>query len=260
MRLPWLLSIGVYVTTVSGQSYFDVGYQPAASSPVDVLQESLGPLVQKYNQWTGDNVKRGALLSCKTSSPALWNPKKSKAAVDLLARSDSGFVANDLGNRILTVRQEIRNNIDGAVQSVEADIASSNRDNGILALTNFLGAFSGAAKVLTGSSGLANRGDQVLFWAQILYGYGYTFSWVDNFEDANLSCGRADFEAAEPTYAFLDYNPYVDQDVKKYFLTEQANRYKKALYCIISKRGSNSEAKKIDSLIDLHKDLQTEQY
>ena len=56
-------------------------------------------------------------------------------------------------------------------------------------------AFSGAAKVLTGSSGLANRGDQVLFWAQILYGYGYTFSWVDNFEDASLSCGRADFEA-----------------------------------------------------------------
>merc|ERR1719295_1054880 len=89
---------------------------------------------------------------------------------------------------------------------------------------------------------------------------GYTFSWLDNFEDANLSCGRADFEAAEPTYAFLDYNPHVDAAVKKYFLTEQASRYKKVLYCIISRRSSNSEAKKIDKLIDLHKDLQSEKF
>ena len=128
--------IAVVISSPAG--YFDVGYQPAAS-PVDAIQESLGPLVQKYNQWTGDSVKRGALAFVQDFVTSLMTPKKSKAAVDLLDRSDSGFVANDLGNRILTVRQEIRNNIDGAVQSVEADIASSNRDNGILALTNFLG-------------------------------------------------------------------------------------------------------------------------
>ena len=56
-------------------------------------------------------------------------------------------------------------------------------------------AFSGATNVLTGSNGLANRGSQVLFWAQILYGWGYTISWVENFEDPNLGCGLASLEA-----------------------------------------------------------------
>ena len=57
------------------------------------------------------------------------------------SRSDglTGFLANDLEGRILNVRQEIKDSIPGAVRSVEADIAASNRDNGILALTNFLG-------------------------------------------------------------------------------------------------------------------------
>lgn len=254
MRLLWLL--GLLFTTVNCQSYFDVNYAPTSN---DLLQVQ-DTLQQKYNQWTVTNVKKGAFAFLQDFVTSIVSPKKSKSSVLLEARSDShsGFVANDYESRILTVRQEIRNSIDAAVHSVESDIASSNRDNGILALTNFLGAFCGAAGVLTGSNGLANRGDQVLFWAQVLYGYGYTFSWLDNFEDVNLTCGRADFEAAEPTYAFLDHNPYVDHAVKKYFLTEQANRYKKALYCITSKRGSNAEAKKIDSLIDLHKDLQAQ--
>jgi len=250
--------IGLTITMVNCQSYFDVNYTPSG----DLLQDLQASAGQAASAYDVDAVKQGGFAFLQDIFNSLLSTKKSQGTTLLESRSDglTGFLANDLEGRILNVRQEIKDSIPGAVRSVEADIAASNRDNGILALTNFLGAFSGALDVYTGSNGLGNRGDQVLFWAQVLYGYGYTFSWLDNFEDANLSCGRADFEAAEPTYAFLDYNPHVDAAVKKYFLTEQASRYKKVLYCIISRRGSNSEAKKIDKLIDLHKDLQSEKF
>ena len=72
-------------------------------------------------------------------------------------------------------------------------------------------AFSGATNVLTGSNGLANRGSQVLFWAQILYGWGYTISWVENFEDPNLGCGLASLEAVSVSDTSI-HNVHKNQD------------------------------------------------
>jgi len=265
-RVPYTCLL-LFIAAVNGQSYLDgVNYENYAYENANLLNPSSDGLsltgLGAEAGYTADLIKQGGFALLRDLVSSLFAPKKSENIVLLDDRSDNraGFVASDLDSRIVHVRQQLKNSIGPAVRSVEADIASSNRDNGILALTNFLGAFSGATNVLTGSNGLANRGSQVLFWAQILYGWGYTISWVENFEDPNLGCGLASLEAAEPTYAFLDYNPNVDPRVKKYFLTEQANRYKKALYCIISKRGSNASANKVDKLIDLLKDLQSEKY
>jgi len=267
MRVPYTCLL-LFIAAVNGQSYLDgVNYENYAYENANLLNPSISEGLSLTGLGaeaghTADLIKQGGFALLRDLASSLFAPKKSENIVLLDDRSDNraGFVASDLDSRIVHVRQQLKNSIGPAVRSVEADIASSNRDNGILALTNFLGAFSGATNVLTGSNGLANRGSQVLFWAQILYGWGYTISWVENFEDPNLGCGLASLEAAEPTYAFLDYNPNVDPRVKKYFLTEQANRYKKALYCIISKRGSNASANKVDKLIDLLKDLQSEKY
>jgi len=172
-------------------------------------------------------------------------------------------ITGDVNQRIENVRTEIKELIPVARQSVAEEIAQSNRDKVLLALVNFLGATFGVLLNSVDTDGsLTNfmslpESNQILILAQLMYGYGYVGPFALEYEDAMPTCGIFEYEQVEFEYSFID-NPTVAPAVLKYFTTEAASGYKKALYCITSRKGSNGEAKKLDALIDLQAELQRE--
>lgn len=172
-------------------------------------------------------------------------------------------LTGDIHQRLANVREEIKGLIAPARKSVEEDIAKDNRDKILLALVNFLGATFGVLLNSEGPDGLTTfinlpEGNQILVIAHLMYGYGYVGPFALEYDKTALDCGLFDYERVEYEYSFIDHGYSEDPAVVKYFTTEAANEYKKALYCITSRKGSNSEAKKLDALIDLQAELQRE--
>jgi len=170
-------------------------------------------------------------------------------------------LTGDIHQRLENVREEIKGLIGPARKSVGEDIAKSNRDLILLALVNFLGATFGVLLNSEGPSGLTTfinlpESNQILILAQLMYGYGYVAPFALEYEKTALDCGLFDYEQVEYEYSFIDHGYSEDPAVLKYFTTEAASEYKKALYCITSRKGSNSDARKLDALIDLQADLQ----
>merc|ERR1739846_61215 len=100
--------------------------------------------------------------------------------------------------------------------------------------------------------------NQILILAQLMYGYGYVGPFALEYEKSVPTCGIFEYEQVEYEYSFIDHGYSADPNVLKYFTTEAATSYKKALYCILSRKGSNGDAKKLDALIDLLAELQRE--
>jgi len=174
-----------------------------------------------------------------------------------------GGLTGDIHQRLANVREEIKGLIGPARKSVEEEIAQSNRDKILLALVNFLGATFGVLLNSMGPDGLTMfmnlpESNQILVLAQLLYGYGYVGPFALEYEKTALDCGLFDYEQVEYEYSFIDHGYSEDPAVLRYFTTEAANAYKKALYCITSRKGSNSEAKRLVTLIDLQAQLQRE--
>jgi len=174
-----------------------------------------------------------------------------------------GGLTGDIHQRLANVREEIKGLIGPARKSVEEEIAQSNRDKILLALVNFLGATFGVLLNSMGPDGLTMfmnlpESNQILVMAQLLYGYGYVGPFALEYEKTALDCGLFDYEQVEYEYSFIDHGYSEDPAVLRYFTTEAANAYKKALYCITSRKGSNSEAKRLATLIDLQAQLQRE--
>jgi len=174
-----------------------------------------------------------------------------------------GGLTGDIHQRLANVREEIKGLIGPARKSVEEEIAQSNRDKILLALVNFLGATFGVLLNSMGPDGLTMfmnlpESNQILVLAQLLYGYGYVGPFALEYEKTALDCGLFDYEQVEYEYSFIDHGYSEDPAVLRYFTTEAANAYKKALYCITSRKGSNSEAKRLATLIDLQAQLQRE--
>jgi len=174
-----------------------------------------------------------------------------------------GGLTGDIHQRLANVREEIKGLIGPARKSVEEEIAQSNRDKILLALVNFLGATFGVLLNSMGPDGLTMfmnlpESNQILVMAQLLYGYGYVGPFALEYEKTALDCGLFDYEQVEYEYSFIDHGYSEDPAVLRYFTTEAANAYKKALYCITSRKGSNSEAKRLVTLIDLQAQLQRE--
>jgi len=192
--------------------------------------------------------------------------KKSKPLSLLNKRSGSlGYsgLTGDIHQRLANVREEIKGLIAPARTSVEEEIAKNNRDKILLALVNFLGATFGVLTNSMGPDGLTTfmelpEGNQILVLAQLMYGYGYVGPFALEYEKTALDCGLFDYERVEYEYSFIDHGYSEDPAVIKYFTTEAANEYKKALYCITSRKGTNAEARKLDALIDLQAELQRE--
>jgi len=174
-----------------------------------------------------------------------------------------GGLTGDINQRLANVREEIKGLIAPARKSVEEEIAQNNRDKILLALVNFLGATFGVLLNSMGPDGLTMfmnlpESNQILVLAQLLYGYGYVGPFALEYEKTALDCGLFDYEQVEYEYSFIDHGYSEDPAVLSYFTTEAANAYKKALYCITSRKGSNSDAKRLDTLIDLQAQLQRE--
>jgi len=174
-----------------------------------------------------------------------------------------GGLTGDIHQRLANVREEIKGLIGPARKSVEEELAQSNRDKILLALVNFLGATFGVLLNSMGPDGLTMfmnlpESNQILVLAQLLYGYGYVGPFALEYEKTALDCGLFDYEQVEYEYSFIDHGYSEDPAVLRYFTTEAANAYKKALYCITSRKGSNSEAKRLATLIDLQAQLQRE--
>lgn len=147
-----------------------------------------------------------------------------------------GGLTGDPHTRISNVRNEIVDCIPHAIESVQADIAESNRKKIILALTNFLGATFGILKIFNNNFSFFDltAGSQLLVTAQLAYGYGYVAPFALEYEDTNLGCGIPDFKGVSHEYQFIEYGGYnTDKTVLKFYAREQANKYKKALYCIV---------------------------
>jgi len=174
-----------------------------------------------------------------------------------------GGLTGDIHQRLANVREEIKGLIAPARKSVEEEIAQSNRDKILLALVNFLGATFGVLSNSMGPDGLTTfinlpESNQILVLAQLLYGYGYVGPFALEYEKTALNCGLFDYEQVEYEYSFIDHGYSEDPAVLKYFTTEAANAYRKALYCITSRKGSNGDAKRLDTLIGLQAQLQRE--
>lgn len=174
-----------------------------------------------------------------------------------------GGLTGDINQRLANVREEIKGLIAPARKSVEEEIAQNNRDKILLALVNFLGATFGVLSNSNGPDGLTtfnslSEGNQILVLAQLLYGYGYVGPFALEYEKTAIDCGLFDYEQVEYEYSFIDHGYSEDPAVLRYFTTEAANAYKKALYCITSRKGSNGDAKRLDTLIDLQAQLQRE--
>jgi len=174
-----------------------------------------------------------------------------------------GGLTGDINQRLANVREEIKGLIAPARKSVEEEIAQNNRDKILLALVNFLGATFGVLSNSNGPDGLTtfnslSEGNQILVLAQLLYGYGYVGPFALEYEKTAIDCGLFDYEQVEYEYSFIDHGYSEDSAVLRYFTTEAANAYKKALYCITSRKGSNGDAKRLDTLIDLQAQLQRE--
>lgn len=239
-------------------------------------------LIQTCAQSVTDNVIDGGILKGNNKLEGLLDqlikdfgqPQDSLGGNDfngappasLTKRSGSiGYngLTGDINQRLENVQEEIKGLIGPARKSVEEDIAKSNRDLILLALVNFLGATFGVLLNSEGPEGLTtfinlDESNQILVLAQLMYGYGYVTPFAFEYEKTALDCGLFDYEKVEYEYSFIEHGHSEDPAVLKYFTTEAASEYKKALYCITSRKGSNSDAKKLDALIDLQADLQRE--
>lgn len=192
---------------------------------------------------------------------------KHKVPLSLLSKRSGSLGYNgltgDIHQRLANVREEIKGLIGPARKSVEEEIAKNNRDKILLALVNFLGATFGVLLNSMGPDGLTTfmslpEGNQILVLAQLMYGYGYVGPFALEYEKTALDCGLLDYEQVEYEYSFIDHGYSEDPAVLTYFTTEAANQYKKALYCITSRKGTNSDARRLDALIDLQAELQRE--
>ncbi len=195
--------------------------------------------------------------------------------------SDYLRAASSLDERLETVLNQLRHNIHKAVDSVEADIAVGNRDKVILGLANLFGSLFGVALATEGNPNLGEitRGQRTQVAAQVLYGYGYWGPFLLEFEEARLDCNKYDLETALAEFGFLTdmatnygylenygsggdprahLNDVTEPAVLQYYAVELNHAMKRALYCIVSRKGSNQQALEVNTLIDLYTQLLSE--
>ena len=68
-----------------------------------------------------------------------------------------------------------------------------------------------------------------------MYGYGFSRSWQDLYENPRLNCGLKDLNKAIGEYAFLENpDPATDKSILMYYVTEFNRNIKQNLYCIVS--------------------------
>jgi len=170
--------------------------------------------------------------------------------------------AGQIGSRIDKTLGIIRSKIDEAVESVESDIAVSNRDKVILALANFLGMVFGILKATGAATNWidVSAGNKIQVFAQILYGYGYWGPFALEYEASNVDCGIYDFENALSEYGYVTdyYKANLDPAIATYFTTELNGAIKEKLYCLISRASGNQEANELDTYVNVYTQLLSE--
>jgi len=249
-----VLLIIAYFTTVA---YTDVLETSVLSSPdgtlgVDSLKEEH---VTAAIETMGDFAKR-----------ILGYPRRKKVLIH--RRQDSSITgdvvsgAGDLESRIQTTLNKIRTSIPTVTESVEKDIAISNRDKVILALANFLGMVFGILKATGGSNDWENisNGNRIQVFAQILYGYGYWGPFALEYEDSFVDCGNDNLEEALAEYSYVTQyqSDNLDPVIGTYFTTELNGKIKENLYCLISRSSGNQDANVLDTYINVYTQLLSE--
>jgi len=176
--------------------------------------------------------------------------------------SFNGNVRADINTRITNALQTIREKIPTAVDSVEDDIAISNRDKVILALANFLGMVFGVLKATAGSTDweAVSTGNKIQVFAQILYGYGYWGPFALEYETSRVSCGLSDLERTLYEYGYVtDYNRSdLDPTIGKYFTSELNSAIKENLYCLVKRASANQKANEVDTYVNVYTQLLSE--
>lgn len=165
-------------------------------------------------------------------------------------------------SRIQTTLNKVRTVIPTTIESVEKDIAISNRDKVILALANFLGMVFGVLKATAGATDWAqvSNGNRIQVFAQILYGYGYWGPFALEYEDSFVDCGNDNLEEALAEYSYVTQyqRDNLDPLIGTYFTTELNGKIKENLYCLISKSSGNQEANVLDTYINVYTQLLSE--
>jgi len=193
--------------------------------------------------------------------PFLYCDKVSHINQDLLTAAQS------LDDRIGLVLSKVRSSIPGTVDGVESDIASSNRNKVLIGCACFLGKIFGIRKSVDGpldgpTLTTLSTSEKLNIAAQTLYGYGYWAPFLLTLEEASVDCGLGDFDSVLTEYGFLmdfennygyldDQNNAIDPAVLSYYISEFNHAMKRILYCLVSKKGSNLDARGLNSLIDL---------
>merc|ERR1712051_432901 len=150
------------------------------------------------------------------------------------------------------------------IESVENDIAISNRDKVILALANFLGMVFGILKVDGVPSwdwDQVSNGGKIRVFAQILYGYGYWGPFALEYEPSRVDCGTLDFEATLNEYGYVtDHHGYnsLDPILANYYIAELNSKIKENLYCLTQRSSSNQAANELDAYIDVYTQILSE--
>jgi len=258
LRHNWgfVLLILAYFTTVAYTNVLETSVlsSPDATLGVDSLKEEH---VTAAIETMGNFAKR-----------ILGYPRKKKVSIH--RRQDSSITggdvvrgAADLPSRIETTLNKIRTTIPTAIESVENDIAISNRDKVILALANFLGMVFGIMKVenvATWDWDQVSNGGKIQIFAQILYGYGYWGPFALEYEDSFVDCGSDNLEEALAEYSYVTQyqRDNLDPVIGTYFTTELNGKIKENLYCLISRSSGNQEANILDTYINVYTQLLSE--
>jgi len=244
-----------FFTTVAHTDVLETSVlsSPDASLGVDSLKEEH---VSAAIQTMGEFAKR-----------ILGYPRSKK--VPIHRRQDSSITdgdvvrgAGDLQSRIQTTLNKVRTSIPTAIESVESDIATSNRDKVILALANFLGMVFGVLKATGGvwDWDQVSNGNKIQVFAQILYGYGYWGPFALEYEDSFVDCGSDNLEEALAEYSYVTQyqRDNLDPVIGTYFTTELNGKIKENLYCLISRSSGNQEANILDTYINVYTQLLSE--
>ena len=166
-----------------------------------------------------------------------------------------------------------------AIDEAEKNIGCSNRDQRALFWTNFFGALFGALKTMEqektnrklkeetrNSSSLSHDqktekleeldsktiGNYIQLFAQIAYGYGYSFRFKT--ENSKLNCGYEDLYSALEQYSevvnnrFRGLNPIMAEKLA----IELNIEIKISLHCLLSKKSGNRFVQDLDGLIDMY--------
>jgi len=260
-----------FIVYLSSFAYTDVIDTSVLSTPSDASLHSIGNSLQEEHLTTavenlGHFTKRilGGLGGGRVKSH-----RRKKKTKFVQRRQDSSITggnvvvgARDLGSRIDTTLNHIRDIIPEAIESVESDIAISNRDKVILALANFLGMVFGILKTTGGATDWneVSDGNKIQVFAQILYGYGYWGPFALEYEDSYLTCNSLNLDEALEEYSYVtNYNrASLNPVIASYFTTELNGKIKENLYCLISRSSGNQEANELDTYINVYTQLLSE--